>query len=103
MKTQNAINVKTTSNVGWFQNQVIKFENARFFWMAVYLTAQSCIGSIAAGLLLANNANVVLLCTCAALTMASNSVFIAQGSGKVCLITLYLSVLLNVIIIVTNI
>lgn len=87
----------------WFNEQAIKFENARFFWMAIYITAQSCLGSVACGFILKNNADVLILCTCAAVTMASNAVFIALGSPKLCLTVVYLSFILNTIFILTNI
>lgn len=104
MKTQNPSNAQTAPGIdGWFEKQVLKFENARFFWMAVYLTAQSCLGSIAAGFILQNNANILVLCSCAAITMASNAVFIAQGSGKLCLLTFYSSIILNTIFIILNV
>lgn len=87
----------------WFNEQAVKFENARFFWMAIYITAQSCLGSVACGFILQNNANVLMLCTCAAVTMASNAVFIALGSPKLCLTVVYLSFILNTIFILINI
>lgn len=87
----------------WFNEQAVKFENARFFWMAVYITAQSCLGSVACGFILKNDANVFMLCTCAAITMMSNAVFIALGPPKLCLTTVYLSFILNTIFIIINI
>lgn len=104
MNTQNSIKKQSAPSIdGWFEKQVSKFENARFFWMTIYLTAQSCLGSIAAGFILSNDANVLILCTCAAITMASNAVFIAQGPGKVCLLTFYSSMLLNTLFIILNV
>ncbi len=81
----------------WFNEQAIKFEKARFFWMALYITAQSCLGSVACGFILQNNANAFMLGTCAAITMASNAVFIALGPPKLCLTVVYLSfILINI-------
>lgn len=87
----------------WFNEQAMKFEKARFFWMAVYITAQSCLGSVACGFILQNNANEIMLGTCAAVTMGSNAVFIALGSPKLCLTVVYLSFILNTIFILINI
>jgi len=90
-------------NPTWFDKQAEKFENARFFWMAVYLTAQSCLGSIACGFILENNASDLMLATCAAITMGCNAVLIALGPPKLCLTVVYLSFLLNTIFILINI
>lgn len=87
----------------WFNEQAVKFENARFFWMAVYITAQSCLGSIACGFILKNHGNVFMLCSCAVITMMSNAVFIALGSPKLCLTIVYLSFIINTIFILINI
>lgn len=104
MKTQHTPKTQQAPSIdGWFATQVSKFENARFFWMTIYLTAQSCLGSIAAGFILSNHANILILSSCAAITMASNAVFIAQGPGKVCLLTFYSSIILNSVFIILNI
>jgi len=87
----------------WFNEQAEKFEKSRFGWMAIGITIQSCLGSIACGFILQNNAHVIVLATCASITMASNAVFIALGSGKLCLSMFYLSIFLNTIFIITNI
>lgn len=88
---------------GWFNRQVEKFEASRFGWMAIYITAQSCLGSIACMYILKNNASDIMLATCAAITMGANAVFIAQGSGKWCLLSFYISILLNLLFIFINI
>ncbi len=87
----------------WFNEQAIKFEKARFFWMALYITAQSCLGSVACGFILQNNANEFMLGICAAVTMGSNAVFIALGPPKLCLTVVYLSFIINTIFILINI
>lgn len=95
---------KSNSEVGnWFTNQAVKFEKARFFWMAIYITAQSCLGSIACGFILQNGADILMLCTCAAITMMSNAMFIALAPPKVCLAIVYLSFILNTFFIIINI
>ena len=104
MKTQLTPKTQPSTSIdGWFQKQATKFEDGRFFWMTIYLTVQSCIGSIAAGFILENNANVLMLCSCAAITMASNALFIAQGPGKLCLSIFYSSIVLNTIFIILNV
>jgi hypothetical protein len=70
--------------------------------MTVFLTAQSCWGSIAAMLSLQVN-NYVALGICAAVTMASNAAFISQSPAKWCLSLLYLSGIANLLIILYHI
>ncbi|MBX3165099.1 MAG: hypothetical protein KF900_11525 [Bacteroidetes bacterium] len=88
---------------GWFNRQAEKFEASRFFWMSIYLTVQSCLGSVACMYILKNNASDIMLVSCAAVTMGANAVFISQGPGKWCLLSFYISVLLNLFFIFTNI
>lgn len=96
-----AITVKSESITGgnfltrWFHNQEIVFEESRFGRMVIFLTAQSCLGSIAAMLALQNHAGDWALITAAAVTMWSNSMFIAQASAKWCLLIFYLSLIVN--------
>jgi hypothetical protein len=89
--------------LGWFDNQVSLFEKGRFGWMAIYMTAQSCLGSITCMYILHNHGNDFQLAGCAAITMGSNAMFIAQTSGKLCLISFYVSLLLNILFILYNI
>ncbi len=91
--------MKKESEKSWFEKQANQFDNARFGLMTVFLTAQSCWGSIAAMLSLQDD-NFISLGICAVLTMASNAAFIAQGPAKWCLGLLYLSGITNLIIIV---
>lgn len=95
-----------TSNRGvdtWFNEQAAKFEDARFFWMALFITAQSCLGSVACMFILKNHASDFMLATCAAVTMVCNSILIAQGPGKWCLASFYLSIVLNLVFILLNV
>lgn len=85
---------------GWFEVQSQKFEEKRFFQMTLLITAQSCWGSIAAMLSLQHE-NYILLSIVAALTMASNSAFIAQSPAKWCLGIFYTSVIANLLVIVS--
>lgn len=91
-----------TGVLGWFDNQINIFEKGRFGWMTIYMTAQSCIGAIACMYILQNHGSDFTLAICAALTMGSNAMFIAQASGKICLIVLYFSLVLNTIFILSN-
>lgn len=84
----------------WFTKQAINFENTRFGMMSVYMILQSCIAAIAAMYILKSDASVFLLSASAALAMASNAMFIAQGSAKLCLAVFYLSLFVNVLFIV---
>lgn len=79
----------------WFHRQEEAFEETRFGRMVIYLTFQSCVGSIAAMLAIKSHAGDWALITAAAITMWSNSMFIAQASAKWCLIIFYLSLLIN--------
>lgn len=89
------------TNLNWFQKQVANFERSRFGAMAALLTAQSCFGSVAAMYSLKTQ-SYVLLAICANITMASNGAFIAQVSAKWCLILFYLSVIINLGILIVN-
>ncbi len=84
----------THLHLSWLDKQAIRFEEARFALMTILMTAQSCLGSIAAMFALEQD-NTVLLALSAAVTMGSNSAFIAQAPGKWCLVIFYLSVLVN--------
>ncbi len=86
----------------WFDKRAQNIEDVRFGVLAMYNALQSCVGSIAVMTILQNNAGIFLLGTVTALTMASNSAFIAQGSVKLCLLLFYLSVLINTLIIIFN-
>ncbi len=86
----------------WFDKQAQSFEVNRFGAMALMMTAQSCWGSIAAMYALQAD-NIALLAICAAVTMASNSAFIAQSPAKWCLVIFYTSVVANLIILLLTI
>lgn len=83
----------------WFYKQAQQFESSRFAAMTFFITMQSCVGSIAAAMSLEKDM-VVPLGLCAALTMGANAVCIAQGPAKLCVGSLYLSVGVNVLIII---
>jgi len=86
-----------------FNRQAEQYESARFGWMAILLTFQSCLGAVACMYISEAKASVVLLAACAAITMGSNALFIAQASGKVCLFGFYVSVILNTILLLMTI
>lgn len=85
--------------ITWFDRRAKKMEKARFGLLAMYNAIQSCVGSIAVMKILQHDGNIYLLAAATGLTMASNSVFVAQGSVKLCLLLFYLSILVNNIII----
>ncbi len=93
---------KATGIVGWFNTQAANFEERRFAAMCVMLTIQSCLGSIACMYILQNDGSMGLLMTGAAITMGSNSAFIAQAPAKWCLGFFYLSLFVNSILILAN-
>lgn len=86
----------------WVDKQAQSFEVNRFGAMALMMTAQSCWGSIAAIYALQVD-NIILLAICAAVTMASNSAFIAQSPAKWCLRIFYTSVIANLVILLLTI
>ncbi|PHR46940.1 MAG: hypothetical protein COA32_08420 [Fluviicola sp.] len=83
----------------WFDKQAADFEISRFGAMTLMITFQSCLGSVAAMYAL-ENGNTFILATVAVVTMASNAMFIAQAEAKHCLFTFYLSVIVNLIILI---
>jgi len=95
------INTNELTN-NWFDKLAQSFEVNRFGAMALMMTAQSCWGSIAAMYALKAD-NIVLLAVCAAVTMASNSAFIAQSPAKWCLGIFYTSVIANLVILLLTI
>lgn len=92
-------NAQAMQSNGWFAKQTLQFEKFRFGMMTIYITAQSCLGSIACMYILQQNTSDIWLMLCAGVTMGSNATFIAQGPAKWCLIALYTSVLTNTLLI----
>jgi hypothetical protein len=83
--------MKEQTHTTWFNQQATNFEHSRFGAMTVMMTAQSCLGSIAAMMaLMQDNYGVLMLIT--TFTTASNSAFIAQSPAKWCLGLFYSSV-----------
>lgn len=78
-----------------FNRQAENFEKSRFGWMAILITFQSCLGSVACMFISKADAPVWMLATCAAVTMGSNALFIGLAKPKVCLAGFYMSVILN--------
>lgn len=87
----------------WLNKQAERFERTRLGWMAIYITIQSCIGSIAVMHLLRTNASDLPLALCAMVTMACNAIFIAQGPPKWCLASFYISIVINITLILIHI
>jgi hypothetical protein len=90
---------KHSEDKGWFDRQVARFEEARFAFMTLLLTAQSCLGSVAAMYSLEKH-NYLMLSVGAAVTMGSNAVFIAQAPARWCLGIFYISVATNLLLII---
>lgn len=107
MNTQvnNLTNVKMEGNFlfRWFQKQKIAFDETRYGHMVIFLTLQSCIGSIACMYNLENHGSDFLLIIAAAMTMWSNAMFIAQAKAKWSLIVFYASVIINGTIILISV
>lgn len=90
-----------TKKMNFFILQAQRFEESRFAAMAILITLQSCLASIAAMFSLQTE-NTVFLSLAAMTTMGSNALFIAQASAKACIIAFYLCILVNGLIILTN-
>jgi hypothetical protein len=101
IKVNAKVIAKTRSRFS-FASQAAGFEEARYFWMSVLMTAQSCIGAIACMFILYGGGNVIALAACAAVTMGSNAMFIGLAGPRTCLAVLYFSVALNIFFIVSN-
>ena len=91
----------TAPQTAW-DRQATAFEKARYFWMAIMITLQSCLGAVACLYILQNNASTFVLAVCAALSMGSNALFIGLAPAKWCLIGFYLSMALNTIFLLLN-
>lgn len=85
-----------------FNKQAENFERSRFGWMAILITFQSCLGSVACMYISQSNASVFILGLCAAVTMGCNALFIALAKPKVCLAAFYTSVILNSLLLIMN-
>ena len=66
-----------------FKKQLTYYEANRYGAMTLMMTAQSCLGSIAAMFALKLELTIPLV-ICAIVTMASNATFIAQSPAKWC-------------------
>jgi hypothetical protein len=86
-----------------FSRQAKTYETYRFAFMTILITIQSCLGSIATQLLFQSGMPDIWFMLCAAVTMATNAVMIAQGSGKLCLALFYISIVLNSVLIAVSI
>lgn len=78
----------------WFAKQEAYYTKYRFGLMIAMILFQSCVGSLAA-LMAIKFDNWFLVSVAAALSMASNAMCIAQAKANVCLLTFYLSVVIN--------
>ena len=84
----------------WFNGQVEEFETSHFGRMVVFLTLQSCVGSIACMLGIQAGAGDWALILGAAITMWSNAMFIAQTGTKLTLGVFYASLIINTALII---
>lgn len=83
-----------------FNDQIKGFENYRYGMMSFYIILQSCIGSIACMYLLQINASMMLLLPGAMATMMANAVLISQSPGKWSMLSVNISLIMNIAIIV---
>lgn len=95
--------VTATVRMNWFEKQAAIFEKGRFGLMALFITLESCVGSVAAMYLLENDASIWMLITCAVVTMGANALLIAQASAKTCVAAIYANILINTALILLNV
>lgn len=104
MEAKNETTTKSSENilVAWFNRNASSFEERRFAAMCVMITIQSCLGSIACMYILQSEGSMSMLMSGAAITMGSNSAFIAQAPPKWCLSIFYISIVVNSLLILVN-
>lgn len=81
------------------------FESLEFYRysiMAMTLTAGSCLGSVAILVIAQNDAGLVQLSICSAVSMAANALAIAMAPMKIMLWSFVLSVVVNTLLILIN-
>lgn len=93
-KTATETNVKSL-----MERQIEWYDTNRFGLMTVFITAQSCLGGIAAMYILQGGASNLLLSICSMVTMGANAMMIAQASAKACLLTVYGAIMVNLVLI----
>ncbi len=91
-----------TKSAGWLTRQAEVYDRYRFGLLPILITLQSCLGSIACMYVLKGDMGEVMLAFCAAITMGCNALFIAQAGAKLSLIGLYISLLINTLLIVVS-
>ncbi|HEX8515536.1 MAG TPA: hypothetical protein VF868_05005 [Bacteroidia bacterium] len=85
-----------------FEKHALWFEESRFAMMTLMITLQSCIGSIACMYIFQSGAPDIQFVLCAAISMGTNAMFISQAPAKICLASFYLSLIVNMILILMN-
>ncbi len=90
-----------TNKINWFNNQAAKFEESRYGAMAIMLTFQSCLGSVAA-MFAVKQDSYLLLSFCAVFTMGANAALIALAPPKWCLTAFYSSVIISSLVILIS-
>lgn len=111
MKTQNdltlgmkfsAENQHRLAANSFIERQVQAFEINRFGLMAVFMVLQVCVASAAVYYIFQSGTTVWQLMICAALTMFSNTMLIAQAPARWCVVAFYLSLIFNTLLILIN-
>lgn len=92
------MNAHKSPKSNWFENQIEFYTENPFGAMAMLITLQSCVGSVAAALSLEKD-HLEPLVLCAVITMMANAVCIAQAPARLCIWSLYISVIVNFLII----
>lgn len=83
--------------MNWLAKQEESYANGRIGHMVLMLTMQSCIGGISAMMSIHHGAWFWVSVT-ATLAMSSNAAFLANMKPKVCILTFYASVIINLAI-----
>lgn len=91
------------ANLGWYANIVKKAEFSYFGLMAMTILIGSCWGSIAAMMILSNNAPIWQLAACILISMANNVAAIGQAPTKWLLNVFIASIAVNTLLILLNV
>jgi hypothetical protein len=77
--------------MSWLENKAQSFENTRFGSMSWMIIVHCCLAGIAGSMALMHD-NLIAIAIAAAIAMGANTIMIAQASGKLCVLSFYISV-----------
>lgn len=92
----------SSGSLNWFNRMAVQYDKSRYGAMAIMMTAQSCLGSVACLYILRGDAGTAMLTTGVMATMMSNSLFIAQSPAKWTIAGFIASIVINTALIGLN-